>query len=95
MVQLTDLKQNKANKKNIVKTRPCEVIRINENTFRIILTQGLNKQIRKMSGALGYKVIKLERIRIMNISISGIEVGKWRELYEEEVIELKGRSSVY
>ena len=89
IVQLKDLKQNKTNKKNIVRTRPCEVYRINENTFKIILTQGLNKQIRKMSGALGYKVIKLERIRIMNISISGIEVGKWRELYEEEVRKLK------
>ena len=90
MVQLKDLKQNKTNKKNIVRTRPCKVSRINENTFRIILTQGLNKQIRKMCGALGYKVIKLERIRIMNISIAGIEVGKWRELYEEEVRDLKG-----
>ena len=90
-VQLTDLKQNKISKKNTLKTRPCEVFRVNENTFKIILTQGLNKQIRKMSGALGYKVIKLERIRIMNISIACIEIGKWRELYEEEVIELKAR----
>ena len=90
MVQLNGLKQNKTNKKNIVRTRPCKISRVNENTFRIILTQGLNKQIRKMSGALGYKVIKLERIRIMNISIAGIEVGKWRELYEVEVRELKG-----
>jgi len=90
LVQLKDLKQNKTNKKNTVRTRPCEVKRINENTFKIILTQGLNKQIRKMSGALGYKVIKLERIRIMNISIAGIEVGKWRELYDVEVRELKG-----
>lgn len=90
-VQLTELKKNKANKKNFVRTRPCKVSRINENTFRIILTQGLNKQIRKMSGALGYKVIKLERIRIMNISISGIKIGKWRELNEEEVEDLKAR----
>ena len=88
-VQLTDLKENKINKKNTIRTRTCEVFRINENTFKIILTQGLNKQIRKMCGALGYKVIKLERIRIMNISISGIEVGKWRELSEEEVRGLK------
>ena len=94
LVQLKDLKQNKTNKKNTVRTRPCEVKRINENTFKIILTQGLNKQIRKMSGALGYKVIKLERIRIMNISISGIEVGNWRELYEDEVIELKARVAI-
>ena len=90
MIQLKDLKQNKTNKKNSVKTRPCRVSRINENTFKIILTQGLNKQIRKMSGALGYKVIKLERIRIMNISISGIEVGKWRELNNQEVRNLRG-----
>lgn len=89
IVQLKDLEQNKTNKKNIVRTRPCQVSRVNENTFKIILTQGLNKQIRKMSGALGYKVIKLERVRIMNISISGIEVGKYRELYEEEVRNLK------
>jgi len=94
LVQLKDLKQNKTNKKNTVRTRPCEVKRINENTFKIILTQGLNKQIRKMSGALGYKVIKLERIRIMNLSIAGIEVGKWRELYEEEAIELTARVAI-
>ena len=92
MVQLKDLKLKDLNnnKKNVVKTRPCTVNKINENTFSIILTQGLNKQIRKMSGALGYKVISLERIRIMNIKISGIEVGKWRELYEDEVRNLKG-----
>jgi 23S rRNA pseudouridine2604 synthase len=91
VVQLKDLKLQvvEQNKKNLVKTRTCEVEKLNENTFRIILTQGLNKQIRKMSGALGYKVVSLERIRIMNIKISGIEVGKWRELYEEELIELK------
>lgn len=72
-----------------VKTRPCKVSRINEDTFRIILTQGLNKQIRRMSKALGYKVIRLERIRIINIKIDGIDIGKWRNLTEKEVIELK------
>ena len=77
------------NKKNIVKTRPCTVNKINESTFSIILTQGLNKQIRKMCGALGYNVVSLERIRIMNIKIIGIEVGKWREFYEEELSVLK------
>lgn len=90
LVQLKDLKNNKNNKKNITRTRSCVVNRINEDTFNIILTQGLNKQIRKMSGALGYKVLSLERIRIMNIKITGIEVGKWRELYEDEVRNLKG-----
>jgi len=71
------------------KTRPCIVSRISEDTFRIILTQGLNKQIRKMSKALGYKVIFLNRIRILNIKIDGIDIGKWRNLHDEEVSELK------
>lgn len=71
------------------KTKPCKVSRIDKNTFRIILTQGLNKQIRRMSKVLGYKVIRLERIRIINIKIDGIEIGKWRNLTEEEVAELR------
>lgn len=89
LVELKDLKQNKIIKSNSVRTRPCIVSRINGNTFKIILTQGLNRQIRKMCGALGYKVIKLERIRIMNIEISDVDVGRWRELNEDEVMELK------
>lgn len=72
-----------------VKTRPCKVSRINDDTFRIILTQGLNKQIRRMSRVFGYTVISLKRIRIMNISIAGIEKGSWRNLTEEELEELK------
>jgi 23S rRNA pseudouridine2604 synthase len=72
-----------------VNTRPCKVTRVNENTFRIILTQGLNKQIRRMSKAFGYTVVTLERIRIMNIKIEGIDVGMWRYLTEKEVIELR------
>ncbi|EKQ57028.1 MULTISPECIES: pseudouridine synthase [unclassified Clostridium] len=85
-IQLNSLSKNKA---NIVKTRPCKVFRINENSFRIILTQGLNRQIRKMCGALGFEVIKLERIRIMNIIINDMDIGKWRYLCEEEVEELR------
>ncbi|MBY0754998.1 23S rRNA pseudouridine(2604) synthase RluF [Clostridium sardiniense] len=72
-----------------VKTRPCKVSRINDDTFRIILTQGLNKQIRRMSRTFGYTVISLKRIRIMNISITGIEKGSWRNLTEEELERLK------
>ncbi|MDP4091588.1 MAG: pseudouridine synthase [Bacillota bacterium] len=68
-----------------VKTRPCAAKRISEATFNIILTQGLNKQIRRMSGAFGYTVIRLERIRIMNIRIDGISIGKWRHLTADEV----------
>lgn len=72
-------------------TRPCKVIRITEDTFRIILTQGLNKQIRRMSKAFGYTVIRLERIRIMNINLEGIEYGKWRYLTDKEVVELESK----
>lgn len=72
-----------------VVTRPCKVTRVNKDTFNIVLTQGLNKQIRRMSKAFGFNVVKLDRIRIMNIKIDGIEYGKWRNLTEEEVKELR------
>lgn len=72
-----------------VKTRPCKVNKVSEDTFGIILTQGLNKQIRRMCKALGYTVIRLERIRIINIKIDDISIGKWRKLTEEELMELK------
>ncbi|WP_297422329.1 pseudouridine synthase [Clostridium sp.] len=85
-IQLNSLSKNKA---NTVKTRPCKVFRINENSFKIILTQGLNRQIRKMCGSLGFEVIKLERIRIMNITINDMDIGKWRYLCEKEVEELR------
>ncbi|MBD7910740.1 MULTISPECIES: pseudouridine synthase [Clostridium] len=67
-----------------IKTRPCVLKKIDDITYSIILTQGLNKQIRKMSRTFGYKVIKLERIRIMNIKIDGLEYGKWRYVNNEE-----------
>ena len=67
-------------------TRPCKLTRINNNTFNIILTQGLNRQIRRMCKTFGYNVIKLERIRIVNILSNGIEVGKWRYLTKEEIL---------
>lgn len=66
-------------------TRPCKIKKINSNSFNIILTQGLNRQIRRMCLAFGYKVLKLERIRIMNITIDGIGYGKYRSLTKEEV----------
>lgn len=70
-------------------TRKCSVKRINENTFNIVLTQGLNKQIRRMTKAFGYNVIKLERIRIMNIKIDGIPYGEWRNITKGELDTLK------
>lgn len=74
-----------------VRTRLCKVSRISEDTFRIILTQGLNKQIRKMTKTFGYNVISLQRIRIINIKIQGIDTGKWRNLTEEELVELRSK----
>jgi len=69
-------------------TRSCKVTRITEDTFNIILTQGLNKQIRRMTRAFGYTVVYLKRIRIMNITLEGIKEGEWRNLTEEELEEM-------
>ncbi len=66
-------------------TQKCFVEQIDKNKFRIILTQGLNRQIRRMCDALGYKVYKLKRIRIMNITLDGISIGKWRYLTTDEM----------
>lgn len=71
------------------KTRPCTLERISKDTFSIILTQGLNKQIRKMSKSLGYNVVRLQRIRIMNIKLEELIYGKWRELAQDELRELR------
>lgn len=65
-------------------TKPCKITPINDKVFKIILTQGLNRQIRRMCGVFGYKIIKLERIRIMNIKLKGLKIGQWRNLTEEE-----------
>ncbi|OWR13945.1 23S rRNA pseudouridine(2604) synthase RluF [Chryseobacterium sp. VAUSW3] len=69
-------------------TNKCEVEQIDTLSFRIILTQGLNRQIRRMCEYLGYEVKKLKRIRIMNIKLD-LPVGKWRDLTEAEMKELK------
>ncbi len=66
-------------------TRPCQVEKIDERTFRIILTQGLNRQIRRMCEYFGYRVVSLKRIRIMNIYLDILPEGKWRYLTEEEL----------
>jgi len=66
-------------------TKKCNVKKEGSNVFRIILTQGLNRQIRRMCDYLGYNVTKLERIRIMNITLKGIPMGKWRYLTQEEI----------
>jgi 23S rRNA pseudouridine2604 synthase len=69
-------------------TKKCFVEKINAVTFRIILTQGLNRQIRRMCEHLGYEVKKLKRIRIMNITLDGIEKGKYRNFTNTELAEI-------
>ena len=70
-------------------TRPCKIPVLNKNCFHIILTQGLNRQIRRMCEYFGYRVRTLKRIRIMNIQLGDLEEGKWRYLSREELSELK------
>lgn len=70
-------------------TRPCKIIKKGECQFGIILTQGLNRQIRRMCEYSDYKVKMLKRIRIMNISLGNLREGTWRYLTEQEVIQLK------
>lgn len=72
-----------------ITTKPCKITAVNDRVFRIILTQGLNRQIRRMCQAFGYRVIKLKRVRIMNIHLGDLKVGKWRNLTEKEQKELK------
>ncbi len=67
-----------------VKTKPCEVRRKNEKTFVIFLTQGLNRQIRRMCKALDYKVVRLKRVRVINITLGSLEPGRWRYFTPEE-----------
>ena len=72
-----------------VTTKPCSISRINNYTFRIILTQGLNRQIRRMCQESGYKVESLTRVRIMNIELGGLKIGEYR------IIEAKEKAMLY
>ncbi len=69
-------------------TRPCEITRLESDTMRMILTQGMNRQIRRMCGAIGYQVRSLKRTRVMNIELGMLKPGEYRELTEEERIRL-------
>ena len=71
-----------------VMTKKCKVKQEGPNTFRITLIQGLNRQIRRMCQHFGFEVTKLERVRIMNITLKGLPVGDWRELDEKEQAEI-------
>ena len=70
-------------------TRPCQIQRTGKDSFHIILTQGLNRQIRRMCEYFDYRVITLKRIRIMNIHLGNLPEGQWRELSREEIKTLK------
>jgi 23S rRNA pseudouridine2604 synthase len=78
------------------RTKACKVSRVDKFTFRIILTQGLNRQIRRMCEVFGYEVRRLQRIRIMNIRLGNLRVGHWRNLTEKEfngILTTQGRSN--
>ena len=66
------------------KTLPCKVTQLSKYDFNIILTQGLNRQIRRMCSELGYEVYRLQRVRIMNIQLGNLPVGQWRDLTKKE-----------
>lgn len=73
-----------------VKTRPCKVKKVDAYTFRIILTQGLNRQIRRMCAYFNFHVVTLKRIRIMNVQLGELKEGEWREIKGRELRELRG-----
>jgi len=71
-------------------TKPCEVTMQSKMVFRIVLTQGLNRQIRRMCEYLGYEVVRLKRTRIMSVRLAGLKVGQWRDLTADEMDEING-----
>lgn len=74
-------------------TKKCKVERLSRFVFKIILVQGLNRQIRRMCEYLGYEVTRLQRVRIMNITLEGIPEGKWRDLTAKELQEIEAMVS--
>ena len=70
-------------------TKKCVVEKVGRYVFKITLIQGLNRQIRRMCEHLGYEVVSLKRLRIMNIHLDNLEIGEWRNLTEKELTELK------
>lgn len=70
-------------------TKPCKVERLSETWFSIVLTEGKNRQIRRMTDELGHKVKKLHRIRIMNVNIGDLEIGQWQDIPAKQLATLK------
>ena len=76
-------------KGTVVRTRPCRVRRLNKKEFSIILTQGFNRQIRRMCLSKGYSVLEIKRVRIMNLLLGDLKEGAMRPLTDEEITELR------
>ncbi|WP_416885935.1 23S rRNA pseudouridine(2604) synthase RluF [Marinospirillum sp.] len=70
-------------------TQPCQIRALGPQRFNIILTQGLNRQIRRMTEFLGYQVTRLKRVRIMNVSLGGLKPGQWRLLNQQEMAQIE------
>lgn len=69
-------------------TKRCKVVKMGQHTFRIVLTQGLNRQIRRMCSAFGYNVRRLQRVRITNVKLGALKIGQWRDLTDAELKDL-------
>ncbi|HEU4962235.1 MAG TPA: 23S rRNA pseudouridine(2604) synthase RluF [Bacilli bacterium] len=69
-------------------TKRCKVTKMGDKMFKIILTQGMNRQIRRMCETFGYRVLSLQRVRVMNIRLEGLKLGHWRNLTHKELAEL-------
>lgn len=78
-------------KKQYTTTKRCKVVKVNDRMFKITLSQGLNRQIRRMCAHFNYRVMKLQRVRIENITLKGLAIGKWRYLTASEVNKLRGK----
>lgn len=76
-------------------TKKCKVEKLTQFVFKITLTQGLNRQIRRMCEYLGYSVVTLKRVRIMHLQLDGIKVGQWRNLTHKELEILKEKTADY
>ena len=76
-------------KKGIVQTKPCRVVQLDDYCFKITLSQGLNRQIRRMCRRFQYTVTRLQRVRIKNVSLGTLALGEWRQLSQEEITGLK------
>lgn len=85
---LRDLEKGVYLKELQVTTRPCEVRRLGKRKFGIVLTQGLNRQIRRMCKELGFGVVELKRVRVMNICLGHLKTGTWRNVTQGEMTEL-------